>query len=90
MYRELSVHLKQVCGLETQVLLRSDPNFNYVLDQVDCVAVTYPVEAIEQLAQILHYYSTQYPQIPSVAVQEHQESQALNTNQADLANYLKR
>ncbi len=63
-YRELSAHLQQVRGVETELLLQHSHQFDYNQSQVgglwiECATEIDPLER-EQLGQILAYYSDRY------------------------------
>ena len=73
-YRELSAHLRQLEGLEVEILPQSDPQFDYRQSQVGGIRLHYPsdsaVESIvspnqtsdrQRLKQILAYYHDRYP-----------------------------
>ncbi|MFZ4665043.1 MAG: hypothetical protein ACOYME_01295 [Prochlorotrichaceae cyanobacterium] len=75
-YRELSAHLRQLDGLEVEILPQTSPHFDYNQSQVrgirlhdpaDSAALESILESAEQdgdrqcLKQILAYYHDRYP-----------------------------
>jgi hypothetical protein len=64
-YRELATHLRQL-GMQTEVLLRTTPDFNYLLDQVESLGFIPPKEGQMRAytASILQYYLERYWEAP--------------------------
>lgn len=68
MYRELMVHLNQLPWVHAELVLRTEPIFNYHLDQVAWLEVlTQPGADLERLTQILTFYARRFPDIKATA-----------------------
>jgi hypothetical protein len=63
-YREVAAHLRQVSGVEVELLPQTDPEFEYLKSQVGGLVITYPIEANPEsrrrVEQILAYYGDRY------------------------------
>ncbi|GEM_PF-3432813 len=68
------VHVSQLTGVRATVVLRTEPCFDYTLDQVANLDLEVNVGAeVQRLAQILQGYARKFPEIPAVL-----EDRALN------------
>lgn len=63
-YREVAVHLRQVDGVQTELVPQQSREFDYHQSQIESLWVTYDDNAIpevtERVQQILAYYSDRY------------------------------
>jgi hypothetical protein len=63
-YREVEAHLRQVMGVEVEVLPQTSPEFEYLKSQAGGLSIQYSPEATEEsrrrVAQILAYYGDRY------------------------------
>jgi hypothetical protein len=63
-YRELAAHLRQVTGVEAELLPQRSRQFNYRQSQVGGIEIRYTTTATEasqqRVAQILQYYGDRY------------------------------
>jgi len=63
-YRELAAHLRQVTGVEVEILPQTSQTFDYQQSQVGSLTVRYLPQSLpsspERVQQILAYYSQRY------------------------------
>lgn len=62
-YREVAAHLRQVDGVQTELVLQRSQQFDYAQSQIDSLWVSYnqdTPEVSERVQQILAYYSDRY------------------------------
>jgi len=63
-YREVAAHLRQVDGVQTELVPQQSREFDYHQSQIESLWVTYDDHAIpevtERVQQILAYYSDRY------------------------------
>lgn len=63
-YREVASHLRQVDGVQTELVSPSSQQFNYSDSQIDSLCLFYaedsPPFVEERVQQILNYYSDRY------------------------------
>lgn len=64
MYREIAAHLRQVEGVEVDIVSQGTQQFDYNQSQVECLQLTLapnlPVENRKIVEQILAYYQSRY------------------------------
>lgn len=64
MYREIAAHLRQVEGVEVDIVSQGTQQFDYNQSQVECLQLTLapnlPVENRKIVEQILTYYQSRY------------------------------
>jgi hypothetical protein len=69
-YREVAAHLRQVEGVDAELLLQTATEFEYRQSQVGGIAIAYTDRATEEsrqrVAQILAYYGDRYAPWQSV------------------------
>lgn len=60
-YRELAAHLRQIEGVNTELIPQQSQHFDYAQSQIDHVEIFYPVDLSAQEKQwidkILNYYA---------------------------------
>jgi hypothetical protein len=65
-YREIAAHLRQVDGIEVQIIPQSSSEFNYLQSQVEGLLLRYPPhlspEEQQWCQQILSYYEQRHGQ----------------------------
>lgn len=65
-YREIAAHLRQIEGLEVQIIPQSSSEFSYLKSQVEGLVLNYPsslpTDEKQRLQEILSYYETHYGQ----------------------------
>ncbi|MBM0743570.1 hypothetical protein JOY44_18455 [Phormidium sp. CLA17] len=61
-YREVAAHLRQVEGVQTELVPQTSQQFDYTLSQIDSLWIHYPddISTAERVKQILAYYSDRY------------------------------
>ncbi|MBF2026003.1 MAG: hypothetical protein IGS48_04440 [Oscillatoriales cyanobacterium C42_A2020_001] len=62
-YREVATHLRQVDGVQTELVPQRSPQFDYAQSQIDSLWVSYDdstPQVSERVRQILAYYSDRY------------------------------
>ncbi len=63
-YREIAAHLRQVEGIEVEIITQSSKAFDYNQSQVECLqlrkAPDLPVENSTLVEKILAYYQNRY------------------------------
>jgi hypothetical protein len=63
-YREVEAHLRQVTGVQVEVLPQTSQQFEYLKSQAGGLSIAYTPEATEEsqrrVAQILAYYGDRY------------------------------
>jgi hypothetical protein len=63
-YREVEAHLRQVKGVEVEVLSQTSQEFEYLKSQAGGLSIRYDLEADEEsrrrVEQILAYYGDRY------------------------------
>ena len=63
-YREVEAHLRQVEGVEVEVLPQTSQQFEYLKSQASGLSIRYDLEADEEsrrrVGQILAYYGDRY------------------------------
>jgi hypothetical protein len=56
-YRELAAHLRQVKGVDVELIPQSSSDFDYYQSQIAGLSISYPSDVNEELVQrILDYY----------------------------------
>lgn len=64
MYREVAAHLRQVIGVEVEILPQTSQTFDYTLSQVGGLRIQCPPTAessdLARVEQILAYYGDRY------------------------------
>jgi hypothetical protein len=62
-YREVAAHLRQVTGVEADLLPQTSPDFNYADSQVGGMTIRFAPDSDRQrLQQILDYYGDRFGQ----------------------------
>ena len=63
-YREIAAHLRQVEGMEADLIPQQDPQFDYNQSQVSGLWIQYPenadISCRQRVDQILAYYKNRY------------------------------
>lgn len=63
-YREIAAHLRQVEGVEVELVPNRSPQFDYAQSQIGCLSIHYadssPPSVAERVKQILAYYGDRY------------------------------
>jgi hypothetical protein len=85
-YRELEVHLAQILADRPQILLRTDPVYDYNLDQVESLLFTPPEDSsasaliYEVLLHYLARWRTMATQVGKATVQVGKQELVLETS----------
>ncbi|MGA7953384.1 MAG: hypothetical protein WCA07_07665 [Gloeobacterales cyanobacterium] len=91
-YRELEVHLAQILSERPQILLRTDPIYDYNLDQVESLLFSPPADNADRALVcdvLLHYlerWRTMATKVGSVTV--YQGAQELRMEETDRKTWL--
>ncbi len=85
MYRELATHAQQLSGVQAEIQLRSNQPFDYVLDQVDHLALELADHINHSLlAAIILHYVKNFPELETYFDLDNQKHQSLKNMAVEL------
>ncbi|NJL01493.1 MAG: hypothetical protein HC838_15895 [Spirulinaceae cyanobacterium RM2_2_10] len=59
-YREVAAHLRQVAGVEVELLTQTSSQFDYLASQIEALQLSYPTAVRDRLNAILDYYAQRH------------------------------